>query len=71
MVVSPPTDFRNTHPRIDEIDHHDPILSRSVITEVAERWRGELSREDPQVLPLLADLSVSRKANLRIDGVVG
>ncbi|CAD6445803.1 c65ff521-0ca1-442d-b209-243a8ded2068-CDS [Sclerotinia trifoliorum] len=71
MVMSPPTDLRNTHPGIDEIDAHDPILSRTVITEVAERWRHELAEDDPTVSPLLADLSVFKKANVQVDGVVG
>ncbi|KAB8288109.1 hypothetical protein EYC80_010242 [Monilinia laxa] len=71
MVMSPPTDFRNTHPGIDEIDHHDPILSRSIITEVAERWRHELSAEDPTISPLFADLSVFKKADVQVNGVVG
>lgn len=71
MVMSPPTDLRNTHPGIDEIDTHDPILSRTVITEVAERWGHELAVDDPTVSPLLADLSVFKKANVQVDGVVG
>ncbi|KAJ8059253.1 hypothetical protein OCU04_012219 [Sclerotinia nivalis] len=44
---------------------------RTVITEVAERWRYELAKDDPTVSPLLADLSVFKKANVQVDGVVG
>ncbi|KAK6591679.1 esterase [Botrytis cinerea] len=71
MVMSPPTDMRNTNPGIDAIDAHDPILSRAVITEVAERWRQDIPAEDPTVSPLLADLSVFKKAGVQVDGVVG
>ncbi|KAM0171283.1 hypothetical protein ACHAPC_008555 [Botrytis cinerea] len=71
MVMSPPTDMRNTNPGIDAIDAHDPILSRAVITEVAERWRQDIPAEDPTVSPLLADLSVFKRAGVQVDGVVG
>ncbi|TGO13553.1 hypothetical protein BTUL_0068g00250 [Botrytis tulipae] len=71
MVMSPPTDMRNANPGIDVIDSHDPILSRAIITEVAERWRQDIPAEDPTVSPLLADLSVFKKADVQVDGVVG
>jgi acetyl esterase/lipase len=57
MVMSPPTDLQNQNPDIDVIDHGDPILSRKVIKEVANGWKGEWQLSDPRISPLLADLS--------------
>ncbi|KAG4417749.1 hypothetical protein IFR04_009118 [Cadophora malorum] len=47
MAMCPATDMRNENPGIDVVEAHDPILSRKVITEVAEGWRAELPASDP------------------------
>ncbi|KAE8442214.1 hypothetical protein EG329_003743 [Mollisiaceae sp. DMI_Dod_QoI] len=69
MAMSPATDLRNENPEIDVIEPHDPILSRKTIEEVAHGWKGEMSLSDPRVSPILADLSVFRKAGIKVDGV--
>ena len=57
MVMSPPTDLRNQNPDFNVIDHGDSILSRNVIEEVANGWKGKWQLSDPRISPLLADLS--------------
>jgi len=69
MAMCPATDLRNENPDIDVYQQHDPILSRKTITEVAEGWRSELPATDPRVSPILADLSVFKKAGIKVDGV--
>jgi acetyl esterase/lipase len=71
MVMSPPTDLRNQNPGFNVIDHGDSILSRNVIEEVANRWKGKWQLSDPKISPLLADLSGFRLAKMKVDGVVG
>jgi acetyl esterase/lipase len=70
MAICPAVDHRNTNPDIDVIDPSDPILSRKVIEEVSEGWRGEWLLEDPRISPLLADLSPLKQANIKVDGVI-
>ena len=69
MAMCPATDMRNENPDIDVVEAHDPILSRKVITEVADGWRAELPASDPRVSPVLADLSVFKRAGIKVDGV--
>ena len=71
FAICPVTDFRNENPEIDIIDPRDPILSRKVIEEVAEGWRGEWPSAEPRLSPVLAELGVLRRANIKVDGVIG
>lgn len=67
FAMCPATDLRNINPEIDDVDPHDPLLSREVITEVAEGWIGGWKPSDPRVSPILADLSLLRRANIKVD----
>lgn len=69
IAMSPATDLRNENPDIDVVDPHDPILSRKLIEEVAHGWKGELLLSDPRISPILADLTLFRKAGIKVDGV--
>lgn len=69
MAMCPATDLRNENPEIDIVDPRDPILSRKTTTEVAHGWAGEMSLSDPRVSPIFADLSLYRKAGIKVDGV--
>lgn len=71
LVISPPTDLRNQNPAIDEADRHDPVLSKDLIESVAAAWAGDLPREKPELSPLLDDLSVIKRAEIKIHGVIG
>jgi acetyl esterase/lipase len=70
MAMSPATDLRNENPDIDAVDPHDPILSRKTIEEVAHGWKGDMSFSDPRLSPVLADLSLFRRAGIKVDGVI-
>jgi acetyl esterase/lipase len=69
LAISPPTDMRNGNPEIDVLNHKDPILSRKIIDGAADVWHGEWPVSDPRLSPLLADLSVLQRANIKVDGV--
>jgi len=69
VAICPPTDMRNGNPEIDILLPKDPILSRKVIDGAADIWHGEWPVADPRLSPLLADLSVLRRANIKVDGV--
>ncbi|EPE31176.1 alpha/beta-Hydrolase [Glarea lozoyensis ATCC 20868] len=70
FVISPPTDFRNENPAIDEVARQDPLLSRKTIDDAANAWRGDWPAAEPQVSPIFADLSLFRSAHIKVDGVV-
>jgi acetyl esterase/lipase len=70
FVISPPTDFRNTNPAIDEVAGYDPLLSRKIIDNAADAWRGQWPATESQVSPILADLSLFKAAGIKVDGVV-
>jgi acetyl esterase/lipase len=61
--------LRNGNPEIDVLIHKDPILSRKIIDDAANVWHGEWPVSDPRLSPLLADLSVFQRANIKVDGV--
>ena len=69
LVISPATDLRNENPQIDVINTKDPILSRKTIEEVASGWAGEWSLSNPKISPILADLELLKRANIKVDGV--
>lgn len=71
VAISPAVDMRNENPEIFEADKHDPVLSVRCTTEVADKWTAGVSKADPDVSPLLADLEVLKRANLKVHGVVG
>jgi len=71
FAISPAVDHRNENPEIDAVAPHDSILSRKVIEEVSEGWKGAWSPSDPRVSPILANLGLLRRANIKVDGVVG
>lgn len=70
LAISPATDLRNKNPEIDAVDHEDPMLSRKVIEEVALGWKGDWSFSDPRISPILADLELLKRANIKVDGVI-
>jgi acetyl esterase/lipase len=70
LAICPATDLRNENPGIDAIDQKDSLLSRKAIVEVAVGWIGEWSLSDPRVSPILADLELFKRANIKVDGVI-
>lgn len=70
LAICPATDLRNQNPAIDATDPKDSLLSRQAIEEVAVGWIGEWSLFDPRVSPILADLELLKRANIKVDGVI-
>lgn len=71
LVISPPVDLRNANPAIEEADRHDPVLTKGLIESVAAAWAGDMSRESPELSPLLDDLGVITRADIKIHGAIG
>jgi len=71
FAICPATDLRHQHPEIDEKESKDPVLTRKIIEEVADAWRGDWELSDPRISPVLADLEVLKRAEIKVDGVVG
>jgi len=69
--MSPATDLRNLNSDIGPADHQDPLLSRKTIEEVALEWKGDWDLSDPRISPTLADLTVFRRAGIKVDGLTG
>lgn len=68
-AICPATDLRNLNPDIDVVDAKDSLLSRKIVTEVAEGWKGDWELDDPRVSPIMADLSLFRRAEIKVDGI--
>lgn len=71
FLISPCVDTRNNNPDMADVGRHDPILSVKYTGWVAETWTKGMDRSDPSVSPILADLSILRRRNIRLNGVVG
>ena len=73
LVISPPTDLRNTNPAIHEADRHDPVLTWSTIEGAGSVWSGAWSLADRRISPWLDERGIERlrKAGVRVHGVVG
>ena len=73
LVISPPTDLRNTNSAIYEADRHDPVLTWNIIEGAGSGWSGEWRHADPRISPLLNETGIEglRKAGVKVHGVVG
>ncbi len=71
FVLSPSCDLRRQNPDIALVKEHDPILSVPFVTSTAKKWCGQWDAADPRVSPLMADISLLAKKNVRVDGIVG
>jgi acetyl esterase/lipase len=56
VLISPVVDLSLANPLIKSVESTDPWLGRDALQVFADRWRGELSVDDPRVSPLAADL---------------
>ena len=56
VLISPVLDLSLANPHIKSVEPTDPWLGRDALLVFADRWRGELSVDDPRVSPLAADL---------------
>lgn len=71
LMISPCADCRNNNPEMKEIDKNDPLLDSKYTDEVAAKWTIGMDRSDPLVSPVLADLSVLKARNVRLNCLVG
>lgn len=71
FAICPATDLRHQHPEIDDKETKDPVLTRKIIEEVADAWKGDWELSDPRISPVLADLTVLKTAGIKVDGVLG
>ena len=71
LVISPPTDLRNSNPGIALADRKDPVLSAGLVESVAKAWAGDWPRDRPELSPVLADINALKQAGIRIHGVIG
>lgn len=71
FAISPTTDMRHEHPGIAPLLSKDPVLTEKIISDSVDVWHGDWPVSDPRLSPILADLSVLRKANIKVDGVTG
>lgn len=71
FLISPAVDHRNNNSEIDKREPYDCILSRKTIEEVSDNWKGDWLVEDPRISPTLADLTILKRAGIKVDGVLG
>jgi epsilon-lactone hydrolase len=55
-LIAPWLDLAMSNPGIDEVEPHDPWLSRPGLHVIADAWAGGLAREDPRVSPVRGEL---------------
>jgi monoterpene epsilon-lactone hydrolase len=51
-LIAPWLDLGMSNPGIDEVEPHDPWLTRPGLRVVADAWAGDLPLQDPRVSPL-------------------
>jgi len=71
MAICPTADLREDNPEMEEIQKHDPVLTKPSSADYANKWRGEWSAEDPRVNPMTADVTLFAKRAVKVHGVVG
>ncbi|KAF2201035.1 alpha/beta-hydrolase [Delitschia confertaspora ATCC 74209] len=71
ILISPSVDLTRSNPSICSVAHLDPFLTPAVIQSTAETWYAGLDPVDPRISPLFADISLLRKAGVKIHGVIG
>lgn len=74
VVISPTTDCRAqdaNEATMREVEKNDPLLSVSFTNEAAATWCADWDRGDARVSPLLADIEVLNKNNVRVYGITG
>ncbi len=55
-LIAPWLDLAMSNPGIDEVEPHDPWLTRTGLHVIADAWAGGLAREDPRVSPVRGEL---------------
>ncbi|MBA7493054.1 hypothetical protein ES702_03609 [subsurface metagenome] len=63
MTVSPPCDFRNTNPAIEEADKIDPVLDRETTGGAADAWCAGWTESSLTTVPSLPLASSSEPLN--------
>ncbi|KAJ9660824.1 hypothetical protein H2198_002363 [Neophaeococcomyces mojaviensis] len=58
FVMSPPCDFRNSNPHIDDADKLDPVLTRDLTDRAAEAWCKDWLSDPTNADPAVVDLRV-------------
>ena len=56
VLISPFADLTVSSDSMHSLARRDPMLSRRVLARGGDLYRGELSRDDPRVSPIFADL---------------
>jgi len=56
VLISPYVDLTVSSDSMHSLARRDPMLSRRVLARGGDLYRGELSRDDPRVSPIFADL---------------
>lgn len=56
VVMAPWLDISMANPEADEVEPHDPWLTRLGLHPVARAWAGDLQRTDPRLSPLYGDV---------------
>ncbi|KAG9243780.1 alpha/beta hydrolase fold-domain-containing protein [Calycina marina] len=69
FAICPAADLRHEHADILAKETKDPVLSKKIIQGVANGWKGDWELADPRVSPALADLSVFKRAGIKVDGM--
>jgi acetyl esterase/lipase len=72
FAMAPAVDLTNQNPQINEIDKFEPLLTIATTTDVAKKYTGSTTkRDDPSVSPLFDDFEPVRRADIRVNGLVG
>lgn len=71
LLISPVVDLSFTNPEITEVQKRDPVLRLDIERATAKSWAGSLDLKDPGMSPLYADLSVLKRRNVKLHGILG
>jgi acetyl esterase/lipase len=71
LAISPSIDLTRSNPDIEKLKDVDPFLTPEFVKSTAKAWHGEWDPSDPRVSPINCDLSLLRKAGVKVHGVIG
>lgn len=71
LAISPSIDLTRSNPDIEKLDDVDPFLTPEFVISTAKAWHGEWDPADPRLSPINCDVSLLRKAGVKVHGVVG
>jgi acetyl esterase/lipase len=71
LAISPSIDLTRSNSDIEKLNDYDPLLTPDFVKSTAKAWQGDWDATDSRLSPINSDLSLLRKAGVKVHGVIG